>query len=67
LFSTVSWNDAFEGKNFHAEIYDPLALGLPLDQIEATLRQQRELIRRGVAAMPSHADFVAGIVGPRPS
>jgi tryptophan halogenase len=67
LFSPVSWTAAFEGQNVHAESYDPLALGLPLDQIEATLRQQRELIRRGVAAMPSHADFVAGIVGPRPS
>lgn len=65
LFSPVSWTAAFEGQNVHAESCDPLSLGLPLDQIDATLRQQRELIRRGVAGMPSHADYVAGIVGPR--
>ena len=63
LFSPVSWTAAFEGQNVQAEGFDPLTLGMPLDQIEATLRQQRERFRRGVAAMPLHADYVAGIVG----
>jgi tryptophan halogenase len=65
LFSPVSWTAAFEGQNVHAESHDPLTLGLPLEQIESVLRRQREMIRNGVAAMPSHADYVAGIVGPK--
>jgi tryptophan halogenase len=63
LFSPVSWTAAFEGQGIHAEGFDPLTLGMPLDEIEATLRGQRQRFRQGVAAMPLHADYVAGIVG----
>ena len=62
LFSQVSWTAAFEGQGVHAVAPDPLTLGMPIEQIDAVLRQQREMIRRGVEAMPSHADFVARIV-----
>jgi tryptophan halogenase len=62
LFSPVSWTAAFEGQNIHAEGFDPLTLGLPLEQIDTILRQQRELIRRGVQAMPPHADYISRIV-----
>ena len=61
LFSPVSWTAAFEGQGVHAESVDPLALGMPIDQIEAMLRQQRENIRRGVQSMSTHADYVAKI------
>ncbi|HET7709404.1 MAG TPA: tryptophan halogenase family protein [Sphingomicrobium sp.] len=63
LFSPISWTAAFEGQGIHPASYDPLSLALPIDQIEATLAQQRAMIRRGVGAMPAHADYVAGIVG----
>ena len=61
LFSPVSWTAAFEGQGVHAAAPDPLTLGMPIDQIEAVLRQQREMFRRGVESMPAHADFVARI------
>jgi tryptophan halogenase len=63
LFSPVSWTAAFEGQRVHPHGFDPLTLGMPLDQIDAILRQQREQLRQGVAAMPLHADYVAGIAG----
>ena len=61
LFSQVSWTAAFEGQDVHAESFDPVTLGMPVEEIDAVLRQQREVIRRGVAAMPSHADFIASL------
>ena len=61
LFGPVSWTAAFEGQGVHAEGFDPLTCGMPIRQISETLRQQRELIRRGVQAMPTHAEYVAAI------
>jgi len=66
LFGPVSWTAALEGQGVKAEGFDPLTLGMPIDEISGTLRQQRELIRRGVEAMPAHADYVAAIVAGRP-
>ena len=63
LFSPVSWTAAFEGQGVDAASFDPLTRGLPIDQINAALSHQRELIRGGVASMPLHADYVAGITG----
>ena len=62
LFGPVSWTSAFEGQGVEAEGFDPLTLGMPIEEISGALRQQRELIRRGVDAMPAHADYVAAIV-----
>ena len=61
LFSPVSWTAAFEGQGVHAAAPDPLTLGIPLDEITKVLAEQRTALRRGVEAMPSHADFVAAI------
>jgi tryptophan halogenase len=61
LFSPVSWTAVFEGQGVHPAAPDPLTLAMPIEHIEATLRQQREMFRRGVETMPSHADFVARI------
>jgi tryptophan halogenase len=58
LFSPLSWTAVFEGQGLHAEGYDPLALGIPIDDIDAHLRQVRTAIAAGVQAMPTHADFV---------
>ena len=63
LFSQVSWTAAFEGQNVQPDAPDPLTLGMPIDQIDAVLRQQREAIRRGMDAMASHRDFLARLHG----
>jgi tryptophan halogenase len=61
LFSPVSWTAVFEGQGVHAAAPDPLTMAMPIERIEAVLAQQRDMIRRGVEAMPGHADFVAKI------
>ena len=61
LFGPVSWTAAFEGQNVRPESFDPLTLGMPIEDIGDNLRHQREIIRRGVEAMPAHADYVAAI------
>jgi len=66
LFGPVSWTAAFEGQGVHAQGFDPLALGMPIEQINDTLRQQRDLIRRAVEAMPTHADYVSAIAARQP-
>jgi tryptophan halogenase len=66
LFGPVSWTAAFEGQGVEAERFDPLTLGMPIQQIGETLGRQRDLIRRGVEAMPMHADYVAAIAAGRP-
>ena len=63
LFSPVSWTSVFEGQDMHAEGFDPLAAGMPIERIHKVLEQTRELVARGVEAMPRHADFVAQIRG----
>ena len=65
LFSPVSWTAVFEGQGIRPEGFDPLTCGMSLDEIDAGLARQRQLIRQAVEAMPAHADYVAGIAGPR--
>ena len=65
LFSVVSWTSVFEGQNHHAAGPDPLTAGMPLDRIERTLTQQRQIIANAVEMMPPHAEYVAGIAGPQ--
>ncbi len=63
LFRVVSWTTVMEGQHIHPEAHDPLAMGMPIEQIDWVLRQSREVIAKGVEAMPSHAEFVARIAG----
>lgn len=60
LFARDSWLAVLVGQGVLPRGYDPLADAAPLDLIEERLRDFRERIAAGVAAMPSHADFVAG-------
>jgi tryptophan halogenase len=67
LFGPVSWTAAFEGQGVHAEGFDALTLGMPIERIDDILRQQRDLVRTGVEAMPTHAEYVAAIASGRPA
>jgi tryptophan halogenase len=63
LFSPVSWTSVFEGQGLHAEGFDPLTAGMPIERIDSVLKQTRAMVAKAVEAMPRHADFVAGICG----
>ena len=63
LFSTVSWTAVFEGQGVQPEACDPLTYAVPIERIDSALTEMRELVRGGVAAMPSHGDFLSRSVG----
>ena len=58
LFSPASWTAVFEGQGLHAERFDPLTAGIPIDVIDAQLRQARQFVAHSVAAMADHSAFV---------
>jgi len=64
LFSPLSWTAVLEGQGIHAARPDPLVSGIPIELVEGQLRQVRDFVSRGIAAMPAHADFVRQIAGP---
>ncbi len=59
LFGESSWVAVLHGQGIEPRGYDPLADAMPAEKLRATLPRIREAIARGVAAMPSHADFIA--------
>ena len=63
LFSVVSWTAVFEGQGVHPQACDPLTYATPIDRIDSALARMREVVERGVASMPSHAEFLARNVG----
>jgi tryptophan halogenase len=60
LFREASWVSVMLGQGLQPRGYDPLADAIPEDEIRKQLRRMRELIQRGAAALPSHADFLSG-------
>jgi tryptophan halogenase len=59
LFSRDSWLSVLEGQGLAPRGYDRLAESLPLDELEAKLRDLKGRIDANVATMTSHADFLA--------
>ena len=59
LFSRDSWLSVLDGQGLAPRAYDRLAHGLPLDELEARLRDLKTRIDSNVATMTSHADFLA--------
>ncbi|HKU93187.1 MAG TPA: tryptophan halogenase family protein [Sphingomicrobium sp.] len=63
LFGDVSWASVFEGQDVQPSGPHPLTLGTPIDRIEDVLTRTREMIARGLAAMPSHPEFLVRACG----
>ena len=59
LFARDSWLSVLVGQGVEPQGYDPLAEAAPIDQLVRRLDDYRARIADGVAAMPSHADFIA--------
>jgi tryptophan halogenase len=58
-FLEPSWVAIFTGQECLPERYDPLVDNIADDKLCRGLEQRREAIRRAVAAMPAHDDFIA--------
>src|SRR3569833_843509 len=63
LFARDSWLAVLVGQGIIPRGYDRLADRFPLSTVTARLNDLRSGIRTGVAAMTSHAEFVAGYCG----
>lgn len=59
LFSRDSWLSVLEGQGIAPRAYDRLAEAMPLDVLGAKLADLNTRIDTNVAAMSSHADFIA--------
>jgi tryptophan halogenase len=59
LFARDSWLSVLVGQGVMPERYDRLADTFDLDMVSARLEDFAGRIASGVAAMPSHADFIA--------
>ncbi len=65
LFARDSWLSVLVGQGLMSEGHDRLADAFDLDKVAERLDDFAERIERGVAAMPSHADFI-GLYCPSP-
>jgi tryptophan halogenase len=61
LFAEAGWLQVFEGQGLRPERHHPLAELRGEAETEAYLAGVREVVGNCVRAMPSHADFIAGI------
>jgi tryptophan halogenase len=58
LFTKTSWLAVLDGQGPEVEGVEPLAEGLPLDQVEARLARIAEATAQAVRRMPAQADFI---------
>ena len=59
LFRAVSWQSVMEGMGVHPRGYHPLVDRIPFDGVPEQLDHAAELLRRVVADVPTHAQFIA--------
>jgi tryptophan halogenase len=59
LFSEPSWLQVLLGQGPRPRAHHPLAERRPLDQALAFVDDTREVVRRCVAVMPDHAEFIS--------
>jgi tryptophan 7-halogenase len=58
LFSDSSWIAVMLGQKLDPLHWDPLAEALPIAELQAKASQLRDSLHRGIARMPSHAEFI---------
>ncbi|MEH3123572.1 MAG: tryptophan 7-halogenase [Sphingomonas phyllosphaerae] len=59
LFTKTSWLAVMDGQGRTADGYDPLAAGMPLDEVRARLERIAAVTHAAIGHMPAHADFIA--------
>ena len=59
LFAEASWLQVMQGQRIEPRGYHPLADLLTDDEVMAYVSNVEEVIQKCVAAMPTHADFIA--------
>lgn len=63
LFTDTSWIAVFLGQGVTPQSYEPLIDAHDLDAVRTRLDGQKKLIAQAAVSMPSHADYVARVIG----
>lgn len=58
LFRAVSWQSVMDGMGVRPESYQPVVDALDFDELTAALGQAQDDLRRFVAGLPSHGEFL---------
>jgi tryptophan halogenase len=67
LFAENSWVQVMMGQGIVPKAYHPIACKLRDDELKRLLASIRDQVRRTVASLPSHAEYVANYCGARPA
>ncbi|GAA3268275.1 hypothetical protein GCM10020258_39350 [Sphingomonas yabuuchiae] len=59
LFTKTSWLAVMDGQGLVANGHDPLAQGMPMDELRARLNRIAAVTQAAAGHMPAHADFLA--------
>jgi len=59
LFTKTSWLAVMDGQGLHPGAYDPIAAGIPIEELRARLDRIATVTRVAVGHIPAHADFIA--------
>ena len=59
LFTKTSWLAVMDGQGLHPGTYDPIAAGIPIEELRARLDRIATVTRAAVGHIPAHADFIA--------
>ncbi len=59
LFYEPSWVAVYVGQRIVPRHYDPIADGVPLEELRRNAAALRGMVRRAAETMPMHADFIA--------
>jgi tryptophan halogenase len=59
LFDTANWVAVLYGQGVHPDGWDPVADALDADRVADALGRMRAMVAGAVAAMPTHAEFLA--------
>ncbi|MFE8584217.1 tryptophan halogenase family protein [Sphingomonas sp. NCPPB 2930] len=59
LFTKTSWLAVMDGQGLHPGAYDPIAAGIPIEELRARLDRIAAVTHAAVGHIPVHADFIA--------
>jgi len=58
LFTKTSWLAVMDGQGLHPGTYDPIAAGIPIEELRARLERIATVTCAAVGHIPAHADFI---------
>ncbi|MGJ8680030.1 tryptophan halogenase family protein [Paraglaciecola sp.] len=58
LFAKSNWIAVMLGQNIEPQVYEPILLGIPINEIKHSLDSMNHAMGQAVSRMPTHAQFI---------